>query len=342
MTTPAGASQTLERRIEFARTRDGWSIALHRYQTAEAEPSPVILCPGYACNRHFLDFDDRYSLARHLARRGFDAWVVELRGRGQSQPEEDRAAAAGWTFDDFVRFDVPAAIEHVRERCHGRRPVWVGHSLGGMVIYGALGCGPELTEQVSGVVTMASPVGFPPVASVLARALGRLLLGLPFPHLLPQQRVLVALWSLIGWSAGAARVGMNPINTDRHAFGRALPRFIGNVQRAELQQLVHWSMTGEFCSTDGTIDYRAGLRRIVTPALIVAGAVDQLASPEMVSFAYDHIRSSDKTYREFAARNGDADDYGHIDLIFGRRAPEEVFPAIAAWIERVTGAEVRP
>ncbi len=310
--------------IEFARTTDGWDLALHRYAGTRPDLPPAILCPGYACNRYFLDFDDRYSLARFLARRGVDAWVLELRGHGSS--ESPAGVRGGWTFDDLVRFDIPAAIAHVRARSASRRPVWIGHSMGGMLIYAALGQNPAVHEALAGVVTLAAPMGFPPVASQLMRSLGEAFLALPLPQRLPQRGVLVALWLVVRWSHAAQQVGMNPANVDPHVFGRALRLFMSNVPRAKLRQLAQWSLTGEFRSWDRTIDYRANLSRITTPALIIAGAVDRLASPEMVKFAYDRISSPQKRYHEFA-------DYGHVDLIFGRRAPEEVFPVVGEWIE---------
>src|SRR3990172_7086016 len=126
---------------------------------------------------------------------------------------------------------------------------------------------------------------------------------------------------------------MNPMNVDRQAFGRALRRFISNVPVAKLRQFLRWSRTGRFDSWDGAVDYRANLRHITVPTLVVAAAADRLAPPHMVRLGYEHIGSSRKAYREFAASEGYAADYGHMDLVFGRHAPEEVFGAIASWIE---------
>ncbi|MBI4514295.1 MAG: alpha/beta fold hydrolase [Deltaproteobacteria bacterium] len=319
-------------RVEFARTADAWDIALHRYRGQRRDLPPLIICPGYACNRHFVDFDERYSLARFCARRGFDTWVLELRGRGYSEAVFG-GGSRGWNFDDLVRFDVPAAIAYVRGRCEERRPVWIGHSMGGMVVYAALGQDPELGKSLSGLVTIASPVGFPAVASPLARGLGSLLLALPLPQRLPQRSVLVALWSVMAHSGRFPEVGMNRRNLDQAAFGRALPLFMCNVARAKVQQFTRWSLTGQFRSNDGATDYRANLSRITTAALIIAGAADQLAPPETVGLAFDRLGSAEKLYREFARRQQDSADYGHVDLIFGRRAPEEVFPTISDWIE---------
>jgi pimeloyl-ACP methyl ester carboxylesterase len=336
MTEAAAASDgvgALERRasIEFARTPDGWDLALHHYPGRHRDLPPAILVSGYACNRYFMDFDDHYSLARFLARRGIDAWVLELRGHGHSEVAVGRRR--GWTFDDLVRFDVPAAITHVRGRAGGRRLVWIGHSMGGMIAYAALGLDPAVQEALAGFVPMAAPMGFPPVSSQMMRTLGEMFLALPLPQRLPQRGVLVALWSVLRWSPSAAQVGMNPANVDVHVFGRALRLFMSNVPRSKLRQLAQWSLSGEFRSCDGSIDYRANLPRITTPALIIAGAADRLATPEMVRFAHDRISSAQKRYREFGLRSGDSADYGHVDLIFGRRAPDEVFPVISEWIE---------
>lgn len=334
MTGSAPSVAGPQRLVEFARTPDGWDLALHRYVSERVDLPPVILCPGYGCNRHFIDFDDRYSLARFLARRGFDAWVLELRGRGYSEP-----VCGGrwreWVFDDFARFDVPTAVAYVRARCRDQRPVFIGHSMGGMALYAALGQDAALSESLTGFVAIGSPVTFPPVSSRGLRRMGEWLMRLPLPARVPQHGPMVIMWSLL---RSAAAVGANPSNLDQRAFGQALRRFICNISRAKMRQFIDWSLNGSFCSCDRRIDYRANLPKIRSAALIIAGAADRFAPPQTVRFAYEQIGSTRKQYREFAARLGDGADYGHVDLIFGRHAPEEVFSRIGNWIEETVCA----
>jgi pimeloyl-ACP methyl ester carboxylesterase len=100
-----------------------------------------------------------------------------------------------------------------------------------------------------------------------------------------------------------------------------------------LGQLARWSLTGAFRSSDDRVDYRANLSNIRCPLLVIAGSADKIASPAMVRPAFENVRSPRKHYREFASRQGDSADYGHVDLVFGWRAPDEVFPEISSWIE---------
>src|SRR5206468_2969937 len=80
-------------------------------------------------------------------------------------------------------------------------------------------------------------------------------------------------------------------------------------------------------------EWRAGSETSFSPCPC-RGACRTVVSPERVALAYDSIGSQRKQYREFASRHGDHADYGHVELIFGHHAPEEVFPAISGWIER--------
>jgi predicted alpha/beta hydrolase len=317
--------------IHFPRTADGWCIALHRYRPRPGGTgSPVILCGGYGCNRHFLDYDERYSLARFLARCGFDAWVLELRGRGLAQRAAGGSGTRSWTFDDLAARDVPAAIAHVAERT-GRTVIWLGHSMGGMLLYAYAGSLADGGAPVRAGVTIASPIAFPQAASALLSQLGMFLLHLPFPEMIHQRWAIGMLWGLLGHSS-ALSVGMNPDNIDHPTVGRALRLALENVPRIKLQQLARWAAEGAFCSVDGRTDYRAGLAAVRFPLLVIAGSADRLATPQAVARALDYLVGAETTYVQLGHAHGHAADYGHVDVVLGRTAPGEVFPLIADWL----------
>jgi predicted alpha/beta hydrolase len=317
--------------VHFAPTPDGWRLALHRHRPRSGGPGlPVVLCGGYACNRHFMDYDERYSLARYLARQGFDAWVLELRGRGLSHPTRECRHPWGWTFDDLAAIDVPAAIAHVAVTTE--RPIaWVGHSMGGMLLYAHLGTHAGAARPLVAGVTIAAPVVFPATSSELFQRIGTMLLRVPLSDTIHQRWVLGALWGLLGHSS-ALGVGMNPDNVDRAVVGRALHRSLSNVPRVKLQQLADWALEGVFASVDRRVDYRAALAHVATPLLLVAGSVDRLATPAAVQRALEHLPAPTASYLEFGRAHGHSTEYGHVDLVLGRAAPGEVFPTIARWL----------
>jgi predicted alpha/beta hydrolase len=319
--------------LHFAPTPDGWRLALHRHRARDRSAGlPVLLCGGFSCNRHFVDYDERYSLARFLARAGFDAWVLELRGRGLSRPTEACRRPGRWTFDDLATIDVPAAVDHV-VRETGREVAWVGHSMGGMVLYAYLGTRPGAPVRAG--VTIASPVRFSVGGSVLLQRIGEAMLSVPLGDIVRQRLFLGALWWILAPTSGI-EVGMNTANIDRRDVGRALRLSLGNVSRFKLRQFSRWAFEGTFTSADGRVDYLDALAAVATPLLVVAGSADRLATPAAVRLALDRLPSA--TYREFGRAHGDAVDYGHVDLILGRAAPTEVFPVVAGWLAKHSSA----
>ncbi len=129
--------------LDYATTNDGWRIALHRYAAQGARRRhAVICCHGLGANRVGFDVTPDVSLARHLAAQGYEVFALELRGHGASdRPSRGSGRSFGWAFDDYLFRDVPAAIAHVA-RLSGRDAVhWIGHSMGGLLLYAHLASG---------------------------------------------------------------------------------------------------------------------------------------------------------------------------------------------------------
>jgi poly(3-hydroxyalkanoate) synthetase len=93
------------------------------------------------------------------------------------------------------------------------------------------------------------------------------------------------------------------------------------------------AQTGELTSADGKFNYSRELGRLTLPALFIAGKVDHSADPEAVRYGYQHVSSKDKAFRLFGLAWGDSIDYGHDDLILGKRSRKEVYPVIEKWLE---------
>lgn len=313
-------------------TADGSSIALARYQPRGERKfaEPVILCHGLGANRYILDLDERYSLARYLARRGFETWVLELRGRGLAGEPCDA------TFDDQAQHDVGAALQTVLAAGHAS-VTWVGHSKGGLVLYAHLARNP--TAPIRAAITVGSPVTFAvqPGLKRFVRTIGPLLKL----SSLPASRL--GALAVLGPPPGPiTRYIIREENMDPEIAKRALANVASDIPGGVARQFADWVTSGRFCSADGTYDYRLGMEAVKVPMMLIAGARDLLAPPLAVARAKEHLGGPVKLV--VAGRgHGFVDDYGHSDLILGRRAPEEIFPLVASYLAaQSTSATARP
>ena len=340
---PEGADE-----IHFVTTDDGWRLGMGRYRPkSAAEPRlPVVLCHGLGANRFNMDFGERRSLARYLAAQGFECWVPELRGAGRSAapPGAGRQGCA-WDFDTLVLQDVPAVVRTVCERSGAARVHWVGHSLGGLVLFGHLAA-TEGDPRIASVFAIASPgdgtLVRPSVRSSLAaldtisRWFGSLglsvLAGLaaPFGGLLvyaPQPGPLV-----------------NPDNVEPWVARRALAHLATDLNLRLLRQMSRWAFSSEpgFTTYDGGTNYLSALSEVTTPAFFAAGAADGVVLPDSVRAAFDAWGGQASEFHIFGRNHGARIDYGHGDLLVGAHAPSEVFPCVRDWLVRQESEAARP
>ncbi len=142
-------------------TVDGWNIALYRYRPTggpRVGHPPILLCHGLGANRYNLDAPGDISLARWLVKRGFDCWVLEFRGAGQStHPSFLHRMRNPWTFDDYVFKDIPAVLDTIENDTGSRQVHWVGHSMGGMVIRTAVIMPSFPVHLVKAIITLGTP-----------------------------------------------------------------------------------------------------------------------------------------------------------------------------------------
>lgn len=308
---------------------DGQPIALAHFRArgdARAR-EPVILCHGVSVNRSMVDLDDDTSLARHLAGRGFEVYALDLRGRGRSRRRGLAGLVPRHRFDDYVTRDLPAAIAAVRGRHGAERVHWVGHSMGGLVLYALLGRDPACA--VRSAVTIASPlrVRAPWWLNLGMRVVGALRLPVCWGH----ASFLVA--PLVGWVAHPPlRMLLNPANVRGPRLRLATATIIADISSGEVQHFFSMSRAGRFGSTDGLHDYAAGLARVTTPCLVIAGADDRLATPEAVRAGHD-LLGGPREFRLFGRASGDPVDFGHGDLLIGDHSRAVVFPEVTRWLE---------
>lgn len=107
-------------------TADGEEIFLQGNRLHNPGKQPLILWPGFYQNGFVYDLDCNASLAQYLWKKGFDVWIIHPRGTALSDGRCKKTS-----LDDFAGEDIPAVVSRVLS-ITGEKPVFVGHSQGGI------------------------------------------------------------------------------------------------------------------------------------------------------------------------------------------------------------------
>ncbi len=294
---------------------------------ASGTSASVLLVHGYGQNRYVWHLPSR-SFSNYLARAGFDVYNLDLRGHGRSKHLGARRPSH---VSDFVKEDVPAAVEEIR-RISGPRPVFlVGHSLGGLVGYAAA---TVLGDKLGGVATLGSPYMFAKGSWPLT-LLGLLMLSV-------DRRVPLGHGAL-GLKGFGEVMRLTRVFIESPIFPLPIRGFVpGSVEPRVLSQHMSLAMDNGSVTVlrnmflDAAQSRQTGHRLgslygfaeqfegLDVPLLVIAGTHDDLAPPASVKPAFERSRSSDKTYREFPR--------GHLDIVVGKDAPLTIWPLIEAWV----------
>lgn len=331
----------------YATTDDGWKLGIRRVRPTNPDPGklPVVLCHGLGLNGTFWTITDNH-LPAQLAANGYDVFICDLRGSGASQKTGPIGSVnAGlrqtpflevgegcWTVDDLVKHDVPAILAYVKAETGRDRVNWVGHSLGGMLMFAYLETSHE-TWKIANFVGMGSTVvqETHPQKKMLGanRSIRKMLTVISTGRI---ARPL--MFYRPPFLAKVDGFYFTAENVDRRTVDRFYGYTLENPGRGALEQLDPYLEHGHFISADRTFDYAQNLERVGTPLLMVAGEGDVLSDIPSTLTTFNGTASADKTLMRVGRRNGQADDYGHCDLVWSRYAPVEVFPPLIQWLDR--------
>ena len=309
---------------------DGWRLAVAHYKPeTPSDRPPVILCHGLSANRLNMSLPGPNSLAGFLRTRGHEVFALDLRGCGDSHRPPPGRGKNDWTFDDFVLHDAPAVVQLALTTSGKSSAIWVGHSMGGLI-------GLALAElpaggSLAGVAALGSPTRWQFHRPLLGRVLA-LSVHLEFLVRIHNR------WSarLIAPYLGVvplpfSDVAVNPQNMDPALYRRVAYNVLADASQKLLSQFASWFTRNAWDLADHT-DLRAGLARIHCPVLLMGGTMDVLAPPKAMEEALGELGAPQKALVLFGKARGDKQDYGHGDLIFGRYAPDEVFPELESWL----------
>jgi len=347
----------------FAYTADGWRLGVRHFKPVSPDPDklPVVLCHGLGLNATFWTITDPQTyLPAQLTANGYEVFVFDFRGSGQSakvgplgqlnaglrQTPFLEYGECKWTVDEIITYDVPAVLDYIKAETGADRVNWIGHSLGGMLMFAYLEVSPE-PWRIANFVAMGSSIVFAdrPETRYQQQRLLRANRGL-------QKLARVLSTGRLGRPLMFMRIpGLDKIdqfyftaaNVDRTTVSRFYGYTLEDTGCSALKQLDPYLALGRFYSADRSIDYVSRLDEVQTPLLMVVGDGDIMSDVPSSELTFNAVASKDKLLMRFGRAEGHVADYGHCDLVWSRYAPKEVFLPIIAWLdEHRNGPQTTP
>ncbi|EMR01624.1 alpha/beta fold hydrolase [Cesiribacter andamanensis] len=266
---------------------------------------PVFLVHGSIENGQIFYSASGKGLAPWLAGRGYDVFVADLRGRGNSSPRV--SARAGWGLREILEEDFPAMLQEIVRLRGGLPQHWMGHSWGGVLLLAYLA-----RWQAPAPVSSLSFFG-------TKRRLG---------VWNPKKALMVdGAWSAMG-EALTRLYGYLPARKWKMGSDDESARSYRETHR--------WVVEKEWRDSRDGFDYGQALRQqALPPALYLTGASDTvLGHPIDVHRLMQETGIDQPNQLVVAGKaTGFRHDYGHIDLLTHADAPADVYPRVAAWLE---------
>ena len=315
--------------VERLPTPDGAAIELRRLPGEVDTSKPPILCVhGIAIDHRNNDMSESVSIARALRTSGRDVWLLTLRSGMEN---------ASWAhgrrvrFDAMARHDVPMAVAEVRKRTGAAAIDYVGFSMGGMLLYAALGR-TLAVEAIRRVVILGSPGKMLPPMRVLS-----LLSRVP-RWLVPPMPLRIAS-RMVAFMAETVPTPIHGMVYNRRNVGPGLTAPALMTIRDVPQPLM--ADFAGFLAEDGLVRFEGapsleGLKHVSIPVRFFAGAGDRIAPPESVRAAFDAWGSDEKDVDKQFTVLGEKENganYGHGDLAIGRNLARDVFTPVLAFLD---------
>lgn len=284
---------------------DGDQHRLHlcHIRGSESNGQSVLMIHGTIENGRIFYNHKGKGLGSFLARQGFDVYVLDLRGRGLSQPAIARGHQHGQYESIFE--DIPRAMGLVKART--TQPFHcVAHSWGGVLLMASLIRHPQWIEHIN----------------------RQLLIGTKRTIRVhnPQRWLKIDVF----WYRLA------PLIAKLKGYLPAKQLGIGadNETRTTLDDISHWVRDNDWLDRLDGFDYqRAAQNLLLPPTWFVTGQSDNVLGHyrDMCNFI-DELDMQNQPRSLLGKESGYRHDYGHIDILTHENCPQDHFPQFSRWL----------
>jgi pimeloyl-ACP methyl ester carboxylesterase len=267
---------------------------------------PVLMIHGSVENGKIFYSSSGKGIAPYFAKKGYDVFVPDLRGRGQSKPSISKHSKFGWA--ESIEVDIPLYIEKIKE-LKGDVPIhWVAHSWGGIVILAYLAQHPETTEKTSSMVFFATKrkIKFNSIKKVWTIRI---------------------LWDKLARVAIRQKGYFDARRFKAGSDNETIRIFQESTKWVKAKKWIHWYNKFDFS--------KALKKQQLPPTLNLIGTMDKvLCHPQDIELLIKETGAESHNYKIIGKSTGFKNDYGHNDILSHPDAQKEVYPLVLDFFEK--------
>ena len=277
----------------------------HIHQPDGPQGTPILMVHGAIENGKIFYNEKGRGLGCFLAKHGFDVYVLDLRGRGETIPPMKPNDDYGQT--ETIVNDLPLFINEVHKR--NPQPLHIiTHSWGGVLVASTLARFPDLIDKIK------STVNFGTKRQVSAM----------------NWEVLVKIRFMWHWYAKKL--------TKKHGFLPARRMSFGSDDETikSHHQSMQWTKTHiDWVDDQDQFDYRKASKTTKWPStwFIAAKKDKALGHPKDVKRFIKEANFHHAKYTLLSKANGYAKDYDHINMLTDPGAVDDHFVEVLEWLE---------
>ncbi|MCX2741094.1 alpha/beta fold hydrolase [Pontibacter anaerobius] len=288
------------------------TLHLKRFSQDRHGP-PVFLVHGSIENGRIFYSNSGKGFAPWLARQGYDVFVADLRGRGQSRPAISAKSKFG--LSHTLQEDFPAFIRKIKELKGDVPQYWIAHSWGGVLMLAYL-ARPVLPVQVQAMAFFGSK------RRISIRSLKKFIM-------------VDVMWN---WFAKAT------VAVSGALYARQLKMGSDSETKHTHRQTHQWVVQRRWLDWHDKYDYAKTLQKMqLPPTLYLTGANDDvLGHPVDVKQLMQETGCSRSEFRLLSTDNGYRHNYGHINILTHPDAEQDHFPEVVAWLKNAAAMQPSP
>jgi pimeloyl-ACP methyl ester carboxylesterase len=274
-----------------------------RHIWKETGGTPVFMLHGAIENGLIFYTKKGKGLACYLAEQGFDVYVADLRGRGESTPKIDANAEHG-QFEAITK-DIPLFINYINQHTQQKIHL-VAHSWGGVLLASSLARFPELAEIIR------SKSCFGTKRMVTVKSLEKLFkVNIVWNNLAPKL---------------ARKDGF--LDAKKHNIGS------DNETKQSLADSVAWVKKSQWHDPHDGFDYFQAAKSIAwPPTWHLTGSKDKVLGHARDVNVFINEYNPKAKFTLLSKSAGNMQNYDHINILTHPSAVEDHFPQLANWLK---------